>query len=367
MNRYLSVSVSLLVLSLSSCGSQTKTLASAYADYFPIGAAFNQSNIEMYQGDLVKEFSSLTCENEMKWLNVHPSDTSYTYEAADKMVAYAKSNNLKMRGHCLVWHEAIPSDLFLAKDGSTISKADLLAKMKDHIDNVVSHFGDAVYCWDVANEVVDDSTDAMLQDGSNVYRNSPWYTICGPEFVLDAFLYAREKLDALGLSQVKLFYNDYGLALPTKREKALAMIDYLQANHCPIDGIGMQSHYHIGSFSLSEFEKSIEAYAAKGLQVQITEFDVDVYDETLATSKNAAYWYQDALPADVEAIQTAIYRRAFQVLRQHKDSVTGVTFWGVADDSTWLDKSPVEGRKNYPYVFGVDHAPKTSYYAIRDF
>ncbi len=54
----------------------------------------------------------------------------------------------------------------------------------------------------------------------------------------------------------------------------------------------------------------------------------------------------------------------FKVFREHKDKITGVTFWNVSDKSSWLDNFPVRGRKNYPLLFDQTFQPKKVYWEV---
>lgn len=360
-----------LAFCLTSCTFEVKPsnkkLHEYYADYFPIGAAFNNVNVDIYNETLAYEFNSLTCENEMKWVNLQPNKGVYQFDEADMMVKYAKDHNMVIRGHALVWHNkaASPSYIFRDENDNLVSKEELKATMKDHIRTVISHFGDDVYCWDVVNEAITDDIDQPKDDRSNIYTKCDWYSILGEEYVLLAFKYAKEIIDELGLN-IKLFYNDYEMANPLKRQKTLMMLEYLLENDCPIDGIGMQSHYHMSSFSMDEFEKSIIEFSKLGLEVQITEFDVNIYDR----NKSYTSYYDFELPQVAEEMQAAIYDRAFEIMRKHKDVITGVTFWGIADDMTYMDNDPntfSAGHKNYPYVFDTEHNKKLAYEAITNF
>ena len=357
--------IGLIPILLSSCNAKEKVLHDYYEDYFSVGAAVNGYNCE---SELMKHFNSMTCENAMKWSQVHPTDDSYTYVEADSFVAIAKKNKIKIRGHALVWHESIPETVF-ENAGEHYSKEVVLAKETEHIRNVMTHFGDDVYCWDVVNEAIDDNSSALEEDGSNIYRQSTWYTLCGEDFLFNAFRTADAVRKELGLN-VKLYYNDYSNDQEAKLSKTLAMLQRMQAAGVPIDGVGMQCHYHLGSFNLDQLEKAIKAYSALGLDVQITEFDVSIYDETLAESNDARYWYGDyeSVPENSLAMQTAIYKRAFELFRKYKDNISNVTFWGVSDANTYMnqDKNHV-GRMNYPYIFDVYDEPKDSYYAITEF
>ena len=72
-------------------------------------------------------------------------------------------------------------------------KETVLSIERDHIDHVVRHFKDDVYCWDVVNEVIEDGNDPINEDKSNIYRKSNWYTACdGPDFISTAFFKAMD-------------------------------------------------------------------------------------------------------------------------------------------------------------------------------
>ena len=86
--------------------------------------------------------------------------------------------------------------------------------------------------------------------------------------------------------------------------------------------------------------------AAMGLTIHITELDIKAKKDQ-----------QEAL--------TERYRQIFEVFRANKDAIESVTFWGVADDHTWLTN--FTGYVNYPFVFDTAGKPKPAYYAIRDF
>jgi endo-1,4-beta-xylanase len=62
--------------------------------------------------------------------------------------------------------------------------------------------------------------------------------------------------------------------------------------------------------------------------------------------------------------QAERYRQAFQLFKEYRDHVHSVTFWGAADDYTWLDGFPVRGRKNWPFLFDEQHQPKQSFWDV---
>lgn len=339
-------------------------LKDAYKDYFTIGAAYRQA---VFNCGLEKHFNSLTAENEMKWYSVHPHIGQYTYDEADKYIEFAKQNKMQVRGHALVWHEkeAMPEEFLRDK-----TKDEVLAIEKDHIQNVVTHFKDDVYCWDVCNEVIDDGVTPLKEDKSNVYRTSDWYNICGKEFISTAFIEADKVLRELGIrDKVKLFYNDYDNTKPVKKAKTLEMLHWLIDSGVPIDGIGLQSHYHLGCYNPYELEQAILDYSALGLDIQITEFDVDIYDRNYSIDQLPRFesYYDDGVE-DYIKIEATIYDSAFKIFRKYKDKISNVTFWGVYDGVCYMQELERLGRKvNFPFVFDVQKECKPAFYRITDF
>src|SRR6185312_8024017 len=111
-------------------------------------------------------FNSIISGNDMKWQFTYPQEGQFTVTTADEEVALAQKNNMLVRGHNLVWANGAetPSWVFLEEDGKTPLYADnpadvqlLTQRIKNHIKNVVQHFGTAVYVWDVVNEPLDTS------------------------------------------------------------------------------------------------------------------------------------------------------------------------------------------------------------------
>ena len=367
MKKVLSLLISLTLFTSCNAGgyNSDKNLCDVYKDYFTIGAAVNEYNMN---GDLMSHFNSITAENAMKWLSVHPSLESYTYSAADKYIERAKELGIGVRGHALVWHneKALPS-VFTHVNNQLRSKDDYLALQAEHVRQVVTHFKDDVYCWDVCNEVIDDGVSPLKEDGSNIYRESDLYKIAGRDFILEAYRVADKTLKDLGIrDKVKLYYNDYDNTKQAKRDKTVAMLNWLISENAPIDGIGLQCHYHLGSFDAKALEESIEIYSSLGLDVQITEFDVDIYDRTLA-ELNEYKLYSD-VPESILKLHGSIYDRAFEVFRRQKDKISNVTFWGVADNVCYMnDNEDYDYLTNYPFLFDVAERKKPAFYLITDY
>lgn len=333
-----------------------KGLKDYYRDYLPIGVAVEPGHLTPITPErelILKEFNSITAENVMKMAPIHPEENRYFWDNADMIVNFAVAHNMKARGHTLCWHQQVPSWMFKNADGSTVSKEVLLNRLKDHITQVVTRYRGKVYAWDVVNEAVEDS-------GENIYRRSPWYAICGEEYIEKAFIWAHE-----ADPEALLFYNDYNTENPAKREKIFNMLKGLIDKGVPVHGIGLQGHWSITHPSEKDLIDALKKYSSLGIQVQITELDVSVYgwDEDFSVRKPG----DDAFTREREQKQIEKYRMFFRVFREYKNVITGVTFWNVSDKQSWLDNFPVKNRKNYPLLFDQNYQRKKVYYEVTRF
>ena len=329
-----------------------KGLKDYYRGHFPMGVAIRPSSVDGEEASLIiKHFESVTAENAMKMGPIHPRENEFNWKDADVIVDFAEKNNLKLRGHTLCWHNQAPSWMFKDSEGNDTSKEVLLKRLKDHINAVVSRYKGKIYAWDVVNEVIDD-------DDLKYFRESPWYKICGDEYIKKAFEYAHEA-DPNAL----LFYNDYNTESPGKRDRIYKMLKQLLDQKVPIHGVGLQGHWSIFGPTEQELRQSIEKFSSLGLQIQITELDISVY-KSENTRRDRGQNEPDIFTPEMEAKQLEQYKMVFKVFREYKEKITGVTFWNVSDKSSWLDNFPVRGRKNYPLLFDQDFKPKKAYWEV---
>ena len=331
-----------------------KGLKDYYKAYFPIGVAVSERSIVGEEAQfIVKHFNSITPENAMKMGPIHPLQNTYSWKTPDAMVAFALANNLKVRGHALCWHEQTPAWLF--KNGNTVvSKDSLLNRLRDHIHTVVKRYKGKIYAWDVVNEAIDDNP-------ANLLRPSEWLKICGEDYIAKAFEYAHE-----ADPEAQLFYNDYNTERPEKRARIFKVLKRLKEQGVPIHGVGLQGHWSLYEPGKKELQETIQQFASLGLKVQITEMDVSVYPWEKERRKLRPGEQQGYTKA-MEAQQSQTYAELFEVLRQEKASLTGVTFWNVSDRYSWLDSYPVEGRKNYPLLFDENYKPKQAFWRVTQF
>ena len=338
--------------------SQAQGLKDAYADYFSVGVSVNMSNLNTSINPkdmeiILENFNSITAENDFKPGSVQPREGEWDFRKADAIADFCRRNGIKLRGHCLVWHNQVGRWMFEDKDadGNTIpaSKELLYERMKTHITTVMQRYSDIVYCWDVVNEALSD------RDAEYMRTRSSWAQIAGgDEFIRKAFEFAREAdPDAV------LFYNDYNAVFPGKRDKIYNMVKEMKEAGVPIDGIGMQGHLSIYEPSLEDIETAIVKYSEIVDHIQITELDIRINKESggsLDMNRDG-----EELTPERQQMFNDKYAGLFEVLRRHADVIDVVTFWNVSDRDTWL------GTSNYPLLFDKDQNPKDAYYLVRDF
>ncbi|MGF9696838.1 endo-1,4-beta-xylanase [Paenibacillus sp. MABNR03] len=324
-------------------------LKTLYKDAFHIGAAVNTRTIESQKSLLAYHFNSITAENEMKFSSVHPQEELYTFEDADVIAAFAREQGMALRGHTLVWHNQTPDWLFEDDKGGLAERDVLLARLQSHIQTVVGRYKDVIYCWDVVNEVISDDAN----DESAFLRPSKWLDIAGEDFIAKAFEFAHE-----ADPQALLFYNDYNESNPHKRERIYRLVRSLLDQGVPIHGVGLQAHWNLFDPSLDQMRAAIERYAQLGVQLQLTELDVSMFRfEDRRT--DLVQPTQDMLELQAER-----YESIFRLLHEYSEHISAVTFWGAADDYTWLDHFPVRGRKNWPFLFDEAQRPKEAYQRV---
>ncbi|MEJ2275680.1 MAG: endo-1,4-beta-xylanase [Woeseiaceae bacterium] len=338
------------------------SLRAEFADHFLIGNALNVDQIKIMSGDddfeafVLKHFNALTAENAMKWERIHPAAGEWNWEPADQLVEFAHRHGIHLTGHTLVWHQQTPDWVFEDAEGNPASRELLLERMKAHIDAVVGRYKGRVPSWDVVNEGIE-------EDGS--MRDTPWRQIIGDDYIEKAFEYAHAAdPDAI------LFYNDYNMFAPGRRDGVIALVERLRAKGIPIHGIGLQGHMRVDyPETLDGFEEAIEAYGELGVDVAITELDVSVLPWPGEKAGGADITdrhefdammnpYVDGLTPEAQAAFDRRYLEIFRILLENSDVVTRVTFWGINDGMSWRNGWPMEGRTDYPLLIDRDNQLK---------
>ena len=353
-------------------GAANNTLKEVYKDAFLVGVAVNPAitsgKDKTSQEIVLKQFNSITVENVMKAALVNPQPGVYHWVPADEYVAFGEKNKMFIVGHTLVWHNQVPSWFFTNAEGKPNTKEEQLERLRSHIQAVAGRYAGRVHAWDVVNEV-------MGEDGA--YRSTSWVNAIGngDTLVKYAFQFAAQYAP-----NTELYYNDFNAWRPAKRDGIVRLVKMLQKEGIRIDGVGMQGHWGLNYPKTQYIEEAIDAYAACGVKVMITELDVDVLPLTregqvigqgmadkqfqLEEFKTFLDPYQNGLPQTVQTALANRYAELFSIFYKRREKIARVTLWGVQDGANWKNDYPVPGRTNYPLLWDRQGQPKPALKAV---
>ncbi|MGW0468643.1 endo-1,4-beta-xylanase [Streptomyces sp. NPDC003027] len=293
------------------------TLGAAAAQsgrYFGTAVASGRLGDSAYTAIAAREFTSVTAENEMKIDATEPQRGQFDFAAGDRVHNWAVRNGKQVRGHTLAWHSQQPGWM-RSLSGSTLRQA-----MINHINGVMAHYKGKIAQWDVVNEAFADGTSGARRD-SNLQRT-------GNDWIEVAFRTARAADPA-----AKLCYNDYNVENWTwaKTQAMYAMVRDFKQRGVPIDCVGFQSHFNSDSPYNSNFRTTLRSFAALGVDVAITELDIQG-----ASATTYAHVTNDCL-----AVPRCL----------------GITVWGVRDTDSWRPE-------HSPLLFNGDGSEKPAYTAV---
>lgn len=312
-----------------------------------VGAAARPAQLSevAYATTLAREFNMLEPEDAMKWEVVHPAPETFDFSQADRLVAFAVTHRMKVRGHTLVWHQQNPP--WLSESEHT---PDQIARiLQQHIKTVVGHFRGKVFAWDVVNEAFDEGSLGKLRDTLWYNRPGIGHADKGYSYIEQCFRWTHE-----ADPEALLFYNDAGAeAVNPKSDAIYSMVRDFRKRGVPIDGVGLQMHISNLHPDVASISKNIERFTALGVQVQITELDVSL---TVDTAGNAT-------PADLLQ-QAEIYRQIVSACLTHK-GCTAMQTWGFTDKYSWIG-SHSKHTQGAALLFDRQYRPKLAYEAIKE-
>lgn len=260
--------------------------------------AANTTDNQMYRRKLLELFNAGSTENDLKW---GPWDglsgSGYNRTQTLAGLRWLRDHGLGVRGHVLVWPswKNLPSSISQLQN--TPGQADIPARVLAHIADIVGATRDYVEEWDVLNEP---------------YTNHDLMDVFGAGIQVDWFKAARAAHPT-----ARLFLNDYSNHDATRDAEHVnhfeATAKYLLAQGAPLGGLGIQAHFGGSPSGPAAILATFDRYAALGLPLRITEFDVDSDDEDLQ----------------------ADFTRDFLIACFSHPSVIGVQHWGFWSKAHW--------------------------------
>ncbi len=286
-----------------------------------------------YAAAVAQEAQLLVPEWEAKWDALQPREGEFDFAALAAVASFAQAQRKQVRGHALVWHQAMPEWLPVAlAEGPARARAVLAA----HLDQVLPTTRELIRDWDVVNEPLANPPGSRFTEqtpGRGIFRDTPWLRALGPDYIPLALRLARERDPTL-----RLTINDYGLEGDTpwaeqKRQAMLALVRGLLEARCPLDAIGLQAHLQMDEpFRPEPLAGFIQALRGLGLSVLITELDIReaaILPGGLAARDQAVAGYVQAVVA------TALAAGCRTVLT-----------WGLSDRDSWLVRDTEVARRD---------------------
>jgi endo-1,4-beta-xylanase len=308
------------LVALSGTASAASTLGAQAAErgrYFGTAVAANRLSEADYTTVLNREFNSVTPENEMKWDALEPSPGSFNWANADRITSHAQSRGMRIRGHTLVWHSQLPGWV------NNLTGNSLRSAMVNHINQVMGHWRGRIHSWDVVNEAFQDG-------GSGARRDSVFQRQLGNGYIEEAFRAARA-----ADPNARLCYNDYNTDGQNAKSNAVfAMVQDFRNRGVPIDCVGFQSHFNAQSPVPNDYQANLQRFANLGVDVQITELDIEGSGTTQANN------------------YARVINACMAVSR-----CTGITVWGVTDKYSWR-------AGGTPLLFDGNYNKKPAYDAV---
>lgn len=277
---------------------------------------------------------------------VRPKAGGWRWDHCDQMLAFADQHpEWPRRAHVPFWpfQKSPQQNLeWLIRDdaGQPVTREEAIRLLREHIHTVIGRYQGRFQYWDVINEVIDPGQPDGMRQGL-------WKEVIGPELVEIAFRAAREADPA-----AKLFYNDFQEWRPAKRELIFKLVKNLKDQGL-VDGIGLQQHVGMTDPTVQQLDEAITRFSELGLEIQITELDVEVNPGGKLT----------AFTPELAAAQAKRYRELFDVYLQHADMITAVMTWNVTDKTSWLRNHPAP-HVTWPLLFDADSQPKPAFWIL---
>ncbi len=329
------------------------SLKGAFGSCFRMGTSVSPYELSTAEGKafILKHFNSITPENELKPDSIidqaacqqkgNNVNTQVNLSRAAQTLKFCEDNGLGVRGHTFVWYSQTPDWFFkenFSSNGAYVSKEVMNQRLESFIKNTFDAIATQypkldLYAYDVCNELFLNNGGGLRPAGGP--PGSHWAAVYGEnndEFIINAFTYARKYAPA----GCKLYINDYNEYIGAKTDDIYNIAMKLKKLGV-IDGIGMQSHLATTFPNAAMYKAALEKFISTGLEVSITELDIE-------TKGN-------------ESARAQLFKDVFQMAVDNAASIPSFTVWGTNDSVSWR-------KGETPLLFSQGYQPKPDFEAV---
>lgn len=239
-------------------------------------------------------FNQLTPGNAGKWGSVEATRNVMNWTQLDYAYNFAKANHMPFKMHTLIWGQQYPTWM------DSLSAEDQLKEINEWMAAVAQRYPD-LEMIDVVNEAL---------HAPATYRNALGGAgVTGWDWVIKSYELARQYFP-----NAQLLINDYNIEIYSSFTQDYLRIINLLKERDLIDGIGLQAHF-LERAELTEVKQNLDALAATGLPIYISEFDLNFKNDAQHANR---------------------FRDLFTIF-WNNPSVVGVTHWGHLQGYTWRE------------------------------
>lgn len=295
---------------------------------------------------ILRNCAILTSTGEMKWDALRPGPAEFHFDGADFFVQFATRNGLAVHGHTLVWYQALPRWF-----DATVTRANGVDHLTQHIQTVVSRYRSKIRFWDVVNEIIDPRSRR-----AGLLRESAWLRLIGPDYIEQAFHTARaaDPHATLVWNEDELESdNDYSRA---KRRAVLNLLRDLRKRRVPVDALGLQAHLKPAFRKDNpDYLDFLRALKDTGVKLLVTELDViDTQIPEPGRDESVASLYFDFVTS------------TSRILRP-----VSIQVWELSDARNWMDTfmtnwRRADGLPHRPAVLDENYRPKPAFQKLAE-
>jgi endo-1,4-beta-xylanase len=244
-------------------------------------------------------WNQFTPENEGKWGSVQPSQGTFNWAALDREYAFAMTNNVIFKQHNFIWG---------AQQPGWVNAGNAQAAVQAWMNAFCQRYPNTRLI-DVVNEPPPHTTPSYISGIGGTGTS-------GYDWIVNAFKWARA-----ACPNAILILNDFNNVEQTAdNNRTIDIVNRIKAAGAPIDAVGAQAHgaFNIATATVKGFIDKITQMT--GLPVYITEYDINVADDTrqmtIMRDQMTMYW--------------------------EDPNVRGITIWGYIVGSTWLPNTGLQ-------------------------